>query len=127
MRAKPVWPFAGASAGACALGLIAAASLVPEAARSAAVYGAAAAALSGACALAALVLFADRGINGLLAGFGLGFLARGIFIAIGLIASGARGNFALIYVTAFFTLYAVTQAIEVLFVHRTSHAEGTSA
>ena len=127
MRAKPVWPFARASAGACALGLVAAASLAQDASRSAALYGVAAAALSGACALLALALFAGKGINGLLAGFVLGFLARGIFVALGLVASGARGNFALVYVTAFFTIYAVTQAVEVLFIHRTSHAEGTSA
>ena len=46
-------------------------------------------------------------------------------MAAGLIASGARGNLALIYAAAFFTLYAATQSIEVLFVHRSSQGATT--
>jgi hypothetical protein len=43
-------------------------------------------------------------------------------VALGLIASGARGNLALVYVCAFFILYAATQVIEVLFVQKRSKA-----
>ena len=118
-----MWPFAGASAGACALALLAAA-LVPAPARAAALYGAGAASVGAACALAALAAFGVRGVNGLLAGFSLGFLARAALVAIGLVLSGARGNLALTYVAAFFTLYAATQVIEVLFVHKSAHPEG---
>jgi hypothetical protein len=121
-----VWPFAGASAGACAVALLAAASVHGEA-RPAALYGTIAASIGGACALAALAAFADRGINGLLAGFSIGFLARGALVALGLVVSGARGNLALTYAVAFFAVYAATQVIEVLFVHKSSHHEGASS
>jgi hypothetical protein len=116
-----VWPFAAASAAACGLGLFAA-LLVPGEARAAALWGAGAATVSGACALTALVAFAGNGLNGLLAGFTAGFLVRAAMVALGLVASGARGNLALVYVGAFFILYAATQVIEVLFVQKRSRA-----
>jgi len=119
-----VWPFAAASAAACALGF-ALAALLPADARPAALYGVAAASVGAAGALAALVLFAGKGVNSLLAGFSVGFLVRAALVAAGLIASGARGNLALIYAAAFFTLYAATQSIEVLFVHRSSQGATT--
>jgi hypothetical protein len=114
-----VWPFAAASAGACALGLLLA-LLVPGPARIAALWGAAAAAVSGALALSALALLAGKGLNGVLAGFTAGFLARAALVAAGLFASGARGDLALVYAAAFFALYAATQIIEVLFVRKSS-------
>lgn len=126
MKETRVWPFAGASAVACAVGLLAA-WLVPSQARAAALYGAGAASIGAACALAALAAFGARGVNGILAGFSIGFLARAAMVAIGLILSGVRGNLALTYVAAFFTLYAATQVIEVLFVHKSSHPEGASS
>lgn len=126
MRETRVWPFAVASAVACAVALLAA-WLVPSQARAAALYGAGAASIGAGCALAALAAFGDRGVNGVLAGFSIGFLARAAMVAIGLVLSGARGNLALTYVAAFFTLYAATQVIEVLFVHKSSHPEGASS
>ena len=112
-----VWPFAAASAGACALS-IAAALLFGRPA----VFGAAAASLGAVCGLAALVAFADRGTNGVLAGFTAGFLARALLVGVGLVASGARGGQAIPFVIAFFSVYAATQTIEVLFVHSRSGA-----
>jgi hypothetical protein len=121
-RAK-VAPFAAASAVACALG-VGAALLVPPGARVPALYGTLAASLGALCALVALVRFADKGVNGLLTGFGIGFLCRAALVGLGLLASGARDNLALVYVVAFFTLYVPTQLIEVLFVHASSRPQG---
>jgi hypothetical protein len=111
VKAK-TWPFATASAAACATGIAIAAAVGGPA-----LYGAVAASLGAVCALAALVAVIDRGTNGVLLGFTIGFLVRGVLVGAGLIASGARGNAALAYVIAFFALYAVTQTVEVLFVH----------
>jgi hypothetical protein len=82
----------------------------------AAVYAAVAASMGALCALSALIGWADRGVNGVLTGFAIGFLCRAL-IAVGLLASGARGDAALVYVFTFFALYASTQVIEVLYVH----------
>ncbi len=79
-----------------------------------------AASLGALCGLSALWAAAGRGVNGVLAGFTIGFLSRAILVAVGLVASGARGNLALVYVAAFFSLYAATQIVEVLFVHKSS-------
>jgi hypothetical protein len=117
--------YATASAGVCVAG-IAAALLLPPPVRGPAVYGTIAAAVGALCAFPALVRSAGKGVNGLLAGFSIGFLCRAALIAAGLVASGARDNLALVYVGAFFTLYAATQAIEVLFVHATSRPQGAT-
>ena len=114
-RARPL-PYAGASAAVCAVG-IAVALFLPEQARGPALFGAAAAAVGGLCGLAALVAFIHNGTNGVLAGFTVGFFCRAIMVAAGLLLSGARGNLALVYVAAFFTLYAATQLVEILFVY----------
>jgi hypothetical protein len=82
-----------------------------------AVYGAVAASVGAVVALAALVAWVDRGMNGVLLGFTIGFLIRAVLVAAGLIASRARGNAALAYVIAFFAIYAITQTVEVMFVH----------
>jgi len=111
-----IWPYAGASAAVCALG-IAISLLLPVAWRAPALYGAAAATLGGFCALAAMAAFIGHGLNGVLAGFTIGFFCRAMLVAAGLILSGARGNLALAFVAAFFTLYAATQVIDILFVH----------
>jgi len=116
-------PFALGSGVVCAIGLTVA-LLLAEPARGPAVYGAAAASLGALCAFGALARSVGRGLNGLLLGFTVGFLCRAALLAAGLIASGARGNLALVYVAAFFTLYAATQVIEVLFVHVRSRAQG---
>ena len=118
-------PFALASGGACAIGA-GLCLLVPGAARGAALYGVGAASLGALCGLAALWLCAGKGINGVLAGFTIGFLCRALLVAAGLFASGARGNLALVYTGAFFTLYAATQLVEVLFVHRSSRPQGAT-
>ena len=117
--APPIWPFAAASAAVCALG-IAVSSLLPGAARGPAVYGAVAASVGALCGLTALKASASRGVRGVLAGFTFGFLCRAVLVAAGLLASGARGNLALVYVGAFFTLYAATQVVEVLFVQKSA-------
>ena len=114
-----LWPFAAASAGACALAIVVA-LLLPAAPRGPAVYGVLAASVGALCGLSALAASTGRGLNALLGGFSIGFLARALFVAVGLIASGARGNLALVYVGAFFSVYAATQAVEVLFVHKSS-------
>lgn len=119
-------PFAAASAAACALGLLVA-LLLPGALRGPAVYGALAASVGALCGLSALAAAVGRGVNGLLGGFTAGFLCRGILVGVGLVASGARGNLALVYVGAFFTLYAATQLVEVLFVHASSRRLSSGA
>jgi hypothetical protein len=119
------WPFGAASAGACALGVLFA-LLLREPARQAAVYGAAAASLGALCGFSALAASVDRGVNGLLAGFTIGFLCRAVLVAVGLFASGVRGSLALVYTAAFFALYAATQLIEVLFVHASSRGQGAT-
>ena len=118
MKAK-TWPFAAASAAACAAGVA-----VTTFVGGPAVYGAVAASLGAVCALAALVAAIDRGANGVLLGFTIGFLIRAVLVGAGLIASGARGNAALAYAVAFFAVYAVTQTVEVLFVH--AHSRGAT-
>ncbi len=118
-------PFALASTAACALG-VGLCLLIPGTAREAALYGAGAASLGGLCGLGALSLCVGKGINGVLAGFSIGFLCRAVLVAAGLFASGARGNSAQVYIGAFFTLYAATQFVEVLFVHRSSRPQGAT-
>jgi hypothetical protein len=118
-------PFAIASAAVCALG-IAVALLLPEPGRGPALYGTAAASLGALCAFGALARGAGRGVNGVLAGFSIGFLCRAALVGAGLLASGARANLALVYVAAFFTLYAATQVIEVLFVQARSRTQGVT-
>jgi hypothetical protein len=120
------WAFAGASAAFCALGL-AVALLVPGAGRGPAIHGVLAASVGALCGLSALAACAGRGVNGVLAGFSIGFFCRAVLVAAGLLASGARGNLALVYVLAFFTLYAATQLVEVLFVHASSRSLSSGA
>jgi hypothetical protein len=112
-----------ASAAACVLG-IGISLMLPEPARGPAVYGAGAAALGALCAFPALARATGKGVNAILTGFSIGFLSRAGLVAAGLLASGARGNLALVYVAAFFALYAATQVIEVLFVQANSRPQG---
>lgn len=118
-------PFAISSAAVCAAG-IAIALLLPAQVRGPAVYGAGAAALGALCAFSALARSAGKGTNALLAGFLIGFLCRAALVAVGLLLSGARDNLALVYVAAFFTLYAATQVIEVLFVQAAQRPQGVT-
>jgi hypothetical protein len=118
-------PFAIASAVFCALG-VGAVLLLPPAARGPALYGVASAALGALCAFSALVHGVAKGGTGVLAAFAIGFLCRALLVAAGLMASGARGNLALVFAAAFFTLYAATQVIEVLFVHASSRPQGAT-
>lgn len=112
-------PYACASAAACAVAFLVARALQPEA-RAAATCGVLAASAGALCALVALAASMGRGVNGLLAGFTAGFLCRALLVGLGLVASSARGNLALVYVAAFFMLYAATQVVEVLFVYASS-------
>ena len=118
-------PFAIASAGACAVG-ICICLLLPEPGREPAIYGAASAAVGALCAFSALTRGVAKGSTGVLTGFSIGFICRAGLVAAGLLASGARGNLALVYAGAFFTLYAATQVIEVLFVHASSRPQGAT-
>jgi len=107
-------PYAVSSGCACIAALAFALSLQ----KPVAVYGAVAASFGALCGLSALAAFAGRGVNGVLLGFTIGFLCRGVLVAVGLLASGARGNAALTYVFSFFGLYLATQIVEILFVAR---------
>src|SRR5438067_366048 len=118
-------PFAIASAAVCILG-IGISLMLPEPGREPALYGAASAALGAVCAFSALTRGVAKGSTGVLTGFSIGFLCRAGLVAAGLLASGPRGNLALIYAGAFFVLYAATQVIEVLFVHASSRPQGAT-
>ena len=118
-------PFAIASAAVCILG-IGISLMLPEPGREPALYGAASAALGAVCAFSALTRGVAKGSTGVLTGFSIGFLCRAGLVAAGLLASGARGNLALVYAGAFFALYAATQVIEVLFVHASSRPQGAT-
>ena len=94
----------------------AAAALTNAEVRPALLWGVGSALLAGFIALAAVHLgltTGKRGVNGLLVGFSVGFLARGALVALGLVLSGVRGQAALPYVFAFFLLYAATQGVEI--------------
>jgi hypothetical protein len=123
-RSKPR-PFAIASAAVCALA-IGISLLLPGPGREPAIYGSASAALGALCAFPALARGLTKGSTGVLTGFTVGFLCRAGLVAAGLFASGARGNQALVFAAAFFTLYAATQVIEVLFVHASSRPQGAT-
>ncbi|GAC1545235.1 MAG: hypothetical protein NVS2B9_12470 [Myxococcales bacterium] len=116
------WPFAAASAALFALAF-AASFLLPAGQGHAVRGGLLAAAVGAACALPALRAGLAHGTNGLLAGFSAGFLARMLCVAVGLVASGARGPDALAWALAFFALYAVTQAVEIGYVFSSTRAE----
>jgi hypothetical protein len=118
-------PFAVASGLVCVIAVAVALSL-PEPAKGPALYGAGAAALGALCAFAALARAAGKGVNGVLTGFSIGFFCRAALVAAGLLASGARGKLALVYVAAFFVVYAATQVIEVLFVGSSSRPQGVT-
>ena len=91
------------------------ASLASPGLRPALLWGVGSALVAGLVALPAvhLGLTRGKGVNGLLAGFTIGFLARTLLVAAGLLLSGARGSAALPYVFAFFLLYAATQGVEI--------------
>jgi hypothetical protein len=107
-------PYALASGCACAAAIVVALVLRQPVG----VYATIAASVGALCGLSGLAAFAGRGTNGVLLGFTVGFLARAALVAVGLIASGARGSAALTYVLYFFGLYFATQVVEVLFVAR---------
>jgi hypothetical protein len=113
---RSVAPFAAAAALACAGGAMICTSLNPAELRNAALWGAAAATVGAAFGLAGLFTGIKKGAQGLLVGFGVGFLARMITVAAGLVLSGAKGNAALVYALSFFAIYAATQAVEIAFV-----------
>ena len=117
LERAPLFPFAAASAAACAIGL---GGAIFSGVRPA-VFGAGAASLAAVGALAALSVGVRAGtVNGLLGAFTAGFFCRMVLVALGLVASGARGDAALAYVGSFFALYLVTQVIEILFVRASS-------
>ena len=115
-------PYALASAAICGIGLVVSANQ-----SRAALFGAAAAGASALCALPALALGAPHGTNGILAGFVAGFFARMLAVAAGFILAGARGDGALAYASSFFLLYALTQAVEIVYVWGSSRRRRAGA
>ena len=118
---RSVVPFGLASAILCALA-IGGALLLPDATRSAGIFGAVAGSAGAVCALGSLAAFAGQGVQGVLLGFTVGFLCRVALVGIGLVASGARGDAALVYAGSFFALYLATQIVEVLFVAKSARS-----
>jgi hypothetical protein len=112
-----VLPYLFASAALCTVAIAAATYAVD----SAALHGAAAAAVAAFVALPALAVGAAHGNNGVLAGFVAGFFARMIAVAVGLVLTGARaGGAALTFTAWFFGLYIATQAVEIAYVWSSS-------
>ncbi len=126
-RIRPIAPFAIAMVGSCLAVLGVCAALAPAALKGIILAGGLASFLAGCAALAGVAVGIKHGTNGLLAGFTVGFFARAIAVAIGLIVSGAQGRSALIYVASFFGFYAVTQAIEIAYVWSSSRGQGALA
>jgi len=123
-RIRPaLLPYLLASLLLCVLALSAAACASDRAA----VHGVCAAAVAALCALPALALGVPHGTNGILTGFLVGFFARMIAVAAGLVLSGVRGGAALTYALSFFGLYAVTQTVEVAYVWASSRARRAGA
>jgi hypothetical protein len=116
------WPFAAVSAALVALSFVAS-FLFGPAEGHAVRGGLLAAAVGAAFALPALRAGLARGTSGLFAGFSVGFLARMVCVAVGLVASGARGPAAVAWALSFFALYALTQAVEIGYVFSSTRAE----
>ncbi len=72
--------------------------------------------LAGLASLAAVHQGYARGTNGLFAGIGLGFFSRMVLLAVGLVATHARGDAALAYAFTFFALFVLTQGTEIAYV-----------
>jgi hypothetical protein len=116
-RVRPaLLPYLFASASLCTVAVASA----TYAFDSAALHGAASAALAAFFALPALAVGASHGNNGVLAGFVAGFFARMIAVAVGLVLTGARAGAALTFAAWFFGLYIATQAVEVAYVWSSS-------
>jgi hypothetical protein len=124
--ARSVAPYAAATAVIWLAGTGLCAALATGAARGPVLAGAVAALASAAVALTGLAIGVRKGVNGLLAGFSAGFLARMAAVAVGLIASRAEGHAALLYAASFFGFYALSQAIEIAFVWSSSRAQRAS-
>jgi hypothetical protein len=116
-RVRPaLLPYLLASASLCTVAVAAA----TYASASAALHGAAAAAVAAFIALPALAVGVPNGTNGILAAFVVGFFARMIAVAVGLVLTGARSGAALTYAAWFFGLYMATQAVEIAYVWSSS-------
>jgi len=123
VKPSRVGPFAAASAICCVIALVVALRI-----SSAALHGAAFAAIAAAISLPLVVWGCGRGTtNALLGGFVGGFLARMILVAAGLLAVRARNENALQYVFAFFAVYGVTQIVEVAYIWSSSHPRRAGA
>jgi len=83
--------------------------------------------LAGLASLAAVHLGCARGTNGLFAGIGVGFFARLVLLAVGLVASHARGDEALVYAFTFFALFVLTQGTEIAYVLSRSRSHSARA
>lgn len=117
---RSIAPYAAAAGLVALAAFLFCTSLAVAEVRRAALFGVVASSIASAAALAALGVGIKKGTNGLLAGIGLGFLARLIAVAVGLIASGAQGRTALLYAASFFAIYASTQAVEIAYVWASS-------
>jgi len=118
-----VGPYLGASAVVCAAAVISTLAVPAGPVRASVTLGILTAVTGAGCAMVALALLIDRGINGVLAGFTIGFFLRALLLGGGLVAALAHAGAALPFVAAFFAVYAPTQVIEVLFVVRTKGAK----
>jgi hypothetical protein len=101
--------------------------LAPAGIRPALFWGAGTSLAAGLTSLPAVLFGARAGTLGLFGGVVAGFLVRLVFVASGLLASGARGRDALPYVFAFFALFAATVGVEIAFVLKHAPAQGSHA
>ena len=124
---RSIAPFA-AAAGVVALGaFMFCTSLADAAVRRVTLIGVVASAAAAAVAFLALSAGIRKGTtNGLLAGISAGFVARMVAVAVGLFVSKAQGNSALLYVAAFFAIYAASQLAEIAYVWASSRARAAA-
>jgi hypothetical protein len=114
-NAQTPWRWLTLELGLGALALVLAGLLAPDL-RPIARIAVGSSLLAGLISFAAIHAGYPKGINGLFAGMVGGFFARMILVAVGLVASGARGDAALAFALIFFAVFAVTQATEIAYV-----------
>jgi nitric oxide reductase large subunit len=114
--------FASAIAACCAIALA-----ISFRISDVAFHGAGFATIAAAISFPLVAWGCGRSVNGLLGAFVAGLLARMILVAAGFFASHARSGSALHYAVAFFSVYGVTQLVEVAYVFRSSQARRAGA
>ncbi len=124
-NAQTPWRWLTLELGLGALALVLCGLLSPEL-RPIARIASACSLLAGLASFAAVHVGYAHGTNGLFAGIGAGFFARMSLVAVGLVASGARGSAALAFALTFFAVFAATQATEIAYVISRSKARPAS-